>query len=154
MSWIRFSVSYGEGFICLYMPVTKLTAADEWGHYMVYWLRRWCVQPTEHQWPTPNSPLTNWKPFLACRGGRTGYIRAEIRGRRSVADYPLQFRLRVESSSGHGGSSFLRAPRLAPSFSMFKQDLIGSANPGGDDIWIDLNVDHVGRSMNARQHFI
>ena len=33
---------------------------------------------------------------------------------------------------------------------MFKQDLIGSADPGGDDIRIDLNVDHVGRSMDAK----
>ena len=86
--------------------------------------------------PMTNTELTldELKAVSGCRVGRNGDIRADIRGRRSVADYPLQFRLRVKSSSGPGGSSFLRAPRLAPSFSMFNQDLIGSANPGGDDI--------------------
>ena len=68
------------------------------------------------------------------RRGRAGDIMAEIRGRRSVADYPLQFRLRVRSISGPGGASSLRAPRRALSFSEFKQNILGSASSGGDDI--------------------
>ena len=52
------------------------------------------------------------------RGG-AGEIMAEIRGRRSVADIPRQFRLRVRSMSGPGGLSSLRAPRIALSFSEF-----------------------------------
>ena len=72
----------------------------------------------------------------AVSGGfmKRGDIMAEIRGRRSVADYPLQFRLRVRSISGPGGASSLRAPRRALSFSEFKQNILGSASPGGDDI--------------------
>ena len=88
MSWIRFSVSYGEGFICLYMPVTKLIAADEWGHYTVYWLRRWCVQPTEHQWPTPNSPLTNWKPFLASGAAEPATLGLRFAGAEALRTIP------------------------------------------------------------------
>ena len=44
---------------------------------------------------TNGTPLTNTeltldelKAVSGVKGGRTGYIRAEIRGRRSVADYP------------------------------------------------------------------
>ena len=90
---------------------------------------------------TNGTPMTNTELTLdqlravsGGRSGRAGDIMAEIRGRRSVADYPLQFRLHVRSISGPGGASSLRAPRRALSFSEFKQNVAGSADPGGDDI--------------------
>ena len=63
------------------------------------------------------------------RGGRIGNIRAEIRRRRTEADILLQFRLRVVCTSGPGGSSSLRPPRQALSFSEFKQQFNGEAEP-------------------------